>query len=110
MIVKKLLDFLDAKLAVKVGVEAPTDLSDYVLIDQTGSRRQNHIITTTLALQSYGASLFEAMTLNEAVKTAMEEFEAENDIIKVELDTDYNFTNTATKQHRWQAVYSITHY
>ena len=110
MIAKTLLDYLDQTLDVPVVMEAPAQTSDYVLIDQTGSSRTNHIITTTFALQSYGESLYEAMLLNQMVEAAMDGFAELDEITRVELETDYNFTNTATKQYRWQAVYQITHY
>ena len=110
MIAKTLLDYLGTTLTVPVVMEAPEQTTDYVLIDQTGSSRTNHIITTTFAIQSYAPTLYEAMTMNEAVKDAMAGFVAHKDVTKVELDTDYNFTDTATKQYRWQAVYHITHY
>ena len=110
MIAKTLLDYLDSVLDVPVVMEAPEQTSDYVLIDQTGSSRTNHIITTTFAIQSYGDSLYEAMVLNDAVKDAMVGFAELGNVTRVELQTDYNYTNTATKQYRWQAVYLITHY
>lgn len=110
MIAKTLLDYLDSALDVPVVMEAPERLTDYVLIDQTGSSRTNHIITTTFAIQSYGDSLYEAMVLNDEVKDAMVDFAELGNITRVELQTDYNYTNTATKQYRWQAVYLITHY
>ena len=110
MIAKTLLDYLNTALDVPVYMEAPEQTSDYVLIDQTGSSRTNHIITTTFALQSYGDSLYDAMVLNGEVETAMEGFAELDEITRVELETDYNFTDTTTKQYRWQAVYSITHY
>ena len=52
MIAKQLLDYLGSVLDVPVRMEAPEQTTGYVLIDQTGSSRTNHIITTTLALQS----------------------------------------------------------
>jgi hypothetical protein len=110
MIAKTLLDYLDSVLDVPVVMEAPEQTSGYVLIDQTGSSRTNHIITTTFAIQSYGATLYDAMVLNETVKEAMVGFAELGNVTRVELQTDYNFTNTATKQYRWQAVYLITHY
>ena len=110
MIAKTLLDYLDSVLDVPVVMEAPEQTTGYVLIDQTGSSRTNHIITTTFAIQSYGSSLYNAMLLNDAVKDAMVGFAELDEITRVELETDYNFTNTATKQYRWQAVYQITHY
>ena len=110
MIAKTLLDYLDNNLSVPVVMEAPEQTTGYVLIDQTGSSRTNHIITTTFAIQSYGASLYDAMVLNDEVKDAMVGFTELDEITRVELQTDYNFTDTATKQYRWQAVYLITHY
>ena len=110
MIAKTLLDFLAEDLDIDVYMEQPSEVTNYVLIDQTGSIRTNHITTTTIALQSYAPSLYEAMVLNDRVKGAMERFATLNEVARVELDTDYNFTNTTTKQYRWQAVYLITHY
>lgn len=110
MITKDLLDYLEEELSVGVYMEAPEQTTNYVLLDQTGTSRTNHIITTTIAIQSYAPSLYEAMLLNEDVKSAMDGFLELPQVIRVELDTDYNFTNSATKQYRWQAVYSINHY
>lgn len=111
MIVKDLLDYLNSNaVGLDAYVEQPENLSGYVIIDQTGSSRRDHIITTTLAIQSYGDSLYNAMTLNEEVKAAMEGFAELDNVARVELETDYNFTDTTTKQYRWQAVYQITHY
>lgn len=110
MILTELLQYLNEHLDVNVYAEAPEELTDYVLIEQTGSSRNNHIITTTVAIQSYGASLLDAMILNGEVEMAMVDFAQLPQITRVELETDYNFTNTTTKQYRWQAVYDITHY
>lgn len=110
MIIPKLINYLHNNLSVYVGVEAPEQLTDYVLIDQTGSTNSNHLMTTTVAVQSYGATLLAAMQLNESVKAVMLSFVSDPDVSAVRLQTDYNFTNTATKQYRWQAVWEITHY
>ena len=110
MIAKDLLDYLGEALSVGVYMESPEELTNYILLDQTGSSRNDHIITTTIAVQSYAPSLYEAMVLNESVKAAMKGFAQLANVTRVELDTDYNFTNTVTKQYRWQAVYNITHY
>jgi len=110
IISKLLLDYLDQNLSVSVYMEAPEEMTDYVLLDQTGSSVSNHVTTTTIAIQSYGASLYGAMLLNDEVKEAMPGFAALPEVARVELETDYNFTNTETKQYRWQAVYQITHY
>ena len=110
MIAVKLINYLKMALDVGVYMEQPEQLTSYILLDQTGSSETEHIKTTTFAIQSYAPTLYEAMTMNEAVKDAMAGFVAHKDVTKVELETDYNFTDTATKQYRWQAVYHITHY
>lgn len=112
MIAKLLLDFLnnDETLDTPTYMEVPEELTDFVLLDQTGTSTENHIKTTTIAVQSYGATLWDAMVLNEKVEAAMKRFVRLDNVTRVELETDYNFTNTTTKQYRWQAVYQITHY
>ena len=110
MIETLIIDYLSEHLEVFVGMEAPEQTTDYVLIDKTGSSRTNHIITSSFAIQSYGATLYDAMLLNSEVTEAMEGFIELDQITKVELETDYNFTDTETKQYRWQSVYNITHY
>jgi len=84
--------------------------SEYVLIEKTGSSRTNYINTATIALQSYAGSLYSASLLNESVKAAMDNIIVLDDICDSQLDSDYNFTDTTTKQHRYQAVYDVTHY
>lgn len=110
MIETLLINYLDSNLDVFVGMESPEQVTDYVIVDKTGSSRQNKIVTSTIAIQSYGATLYEAMVLNDEVARVMDGFAELGEVISVKLDTDYNFTNTVTKQYRWQAVYQITHY
>ena len=54
-------------------------------------------------------NLLKAAEINEDVITAMEQFATTTNVFGVHLQADYNFTNTATKQCRYQAVYEI-HY
>ena len=90
--------------------EAPP--ARYIVIEKTGSGRENRIDNATFAVQSISGNrengLLEAAKINEAVKEAMERFaEISPDIYSCRLDTDYNFTNTATKEYRYQAVFNI---
>ena len=82
----------------------------YILVERTGSRVRNHITTSTLAFQSYAPTLLEAAQLNEQVKETVESMIELDDIVSVNLNSDYNFTNTADKQPRYQAVFNVTHY
>lgn len=106
-----ILTHLKEKLEVPVYMESPDPKPErYVLIEKTGSGRDNWLTSSTIAVQSYAPSLYEAALLNDAVKTAMDDLVALNEIGKSKLNSDYNYTDTATKQYRYQAVYDINHY
>lgn len=104
-------------VGTNVYAERPdTPPSDYILIEKTGSSLTDTIYTSTIAIQSISdASMLNAMTLNEEVKDAIlgdEDYgiiESDN-IVSVELNSDYNFTDNATKEYRYQAIFAITHY
>ena len=111
MIEKIILDYLTEELSVEVFMERPDPAPDkYVLIEKTGSGRYNLINNSTLAIQSYAKSMLDAATLNEEVKASMFDAVRLNEIGRVGLNSDYNFTDTSMKQYRYQAVFDITHY
>ena len=111
MIEKIVLDALQGALSVSVVMEAPEDKpASYVVLDKTGSQRSNRIDRATFAVQSVAPSLAEAAALNEQVKTVMDQLPyLADEVFGSELNGDYNFTNTATKERRYQAVYIITY-
>lgn len=82
----------------------------FVVIEKIGGGKENHISSSQLAVQSYGNTLFEAAVLNERVKELMEQMVALDEVSKVSLNSDYNFTDAATKRYRYQAVFDIIHY
>lgn len=106
-----LLNFLLENLTVPVYMEEPNELSSkYVIIEKTGSSVSDHINTATFAIQSYGASLEDAVDLNENVKSVMDDvFYYDPSILSCKLNSDYNFTDSETKRYRYQAVYNITY-
>lgn len=112
MIEKTILTYMKGALDVEVYMERPEKPpAEYVLIEKTGSSKSNHISTATMAFQSYSTTLYKTAVLNDKVKEAIERMPAElNEIGHVELNADYNYTDTASKQYRYQAVYVITHY
>lgn len=111
MIEKAVLDKLNAVLDVPVYLEtAQVVPGSYVVIEKTGSSVKNHIYSASFAVQSIAPSMFKASELNERVKAEMDKLAELPGITRSELETDYNFTNTKTKQYRYQAVYKITHY
>lgn len=111
MIEQTVKDYLGTILSVPVKTEVPKDPpSSFVVIEKTGGSSTNHISTNTLAIQSYAESMYLASLLNEEVKNAMENIITLNSISRCSLEGDYNYTDTRTKQYRYQAVFSIVHY
>lgn len=108
MIEKIVLDYLTESLSVPAFMEYPLDnLESFVVIEKTGSRKTNHVNYVTIAVQSIAKSLEGAAILNEEVKETMESIVALDSIGSISLNSDYNFTNTQTKQYRYQSVYDL---
>lgn len=106
-------DYLRDNLDVPVWMERPKieELpEEYVLVEKTGSSEENHIRRATFAVQSYAGSMYKAAELNERVKRIMEWIITLPEIGKAKLNSDYNFTDTDTKEYRYQAVYDLVHY
>ena len=113
MIEITILNHLTSKLSVPVHTEKPEPLpSDgkYVLFEKTGSNGINKTGGSTFAFQSYAKSMYEAAALNEQTKEAVDSLIELDEIVSVSLNPDYNFTDTTTKQYRYQAVFDIKHY
>ena len=82
----------------------------FVLIERVGGGERGLLCTPMFAVQSYGPTLQIAAELNERVKTAMHGLAELEQICRVRINTDYNFTDPVTKKYRYQAVFEITHY
>ena len=108
MIEKIILDYLNEKLDIDVYLERPEKApTRYVLLEKTGGSRENYINSATVAIQSYAESMYEAASLNETVKKAMDEIIMLPSVLSSKLNSDYNFTDTARKEYRYQAVYDL---
>lgn len=115
MIEKTVLDYLAEELDVPVYMQEPDnprpeEANTFVVMEKTGSSKDNRIFTSTIAIQSYAPTLYEAASLNETVKTAMDGITSLDGISSVALNSDYAYIKTATKQPRYQAVFDLTHY
>ncbi len=111
MIEQTVRDYLEEQLGIPVRMEEEAGLpKEYIVIEKTGSGQTNHIKRATLAVQSYSSSLYQAASVNEQVKEAMEKIIEMDDISKCELNSDYNYTDTARKKYRYQAVFDIVHF
>ena len=99
LVIKK---FLDGQLDVPSFFEHKPNMPEsYVILEKTGSGGSDYVHSATFAFQSYAPSLQKAAELNLITV---------NEISGVHHNSDYNFTDTETKQYRYQAVYDINYF
>lgn len=111
MIELTIKNYLESKTEVPVFFERPEDVPEtYIIIEKTGSSRVNHIDSSTIAVQCYAESMYEAALLNESIKNCMLNITELWEVSRCDLNSDYNFTDTSTKQYRYQAIYDLVHY
>lgn len=111
MIEKILYNYLRETLEVPVYVEEPERPPHrYVRFEKTGAGNVSHIQRSVIAVQSYGSSLLDAAQISRSVVAVMEDIKELPEICGCWLNTESNFTDTATNRHRYQAVFEITHY
>ena len=80
-----------------------------VFVERTGGNGR-FIRNTTVAIQSYETSMYKAAKLNDDVVSAMNNIVELPQICRCDLNSNYNFTDTETKEYRYQAVFDIKHY
>ena len=113
MIELVLYNYLLSNLSSPVFMEIPkTNIpSKFYVIEKTGGSEENHIFSSTFAIKSYAGTLFDAAKLNDDLKAVMlDGLITRPEIASVDLNSDYNFTDTTTKKYRYQAVFDIVHY
>lgn len=104
-------DYLSKHLEIPIIFEHQKNLPKrYILIQKTSGRRENLLKESTIAIQSYAESLFETAKLNEIIKDLMYDLIMVDEVSKVSLNSDYNYTDFETKQYRYQAVFDIHYY
>lgn len=111
MIEKTVLDFLSERLPVPVWMDIPPNPPQrFVLLEKTGGHEEDGLSYATLAVQSYGPALWDALQLNKMIKNAMQDLDELPSICRVELNNDYHFSDPAMRQRRYQAVFDIIYY
>ena len=113
MLEDKIISYLRRKTGLHTSNEkhAGRGYTEYILIQRTGGGKTNQVDRATYVIQSISViSKLRAAQICEAVKEAMEEFEQEDGIFSCDINSDYDFTNTSTKEYRYQAVFDITYF
>ena len=111
MIELTVYDFLKTTKKLNVFMTVPEKLpKSFYTIEKTGSSLTDHVYKSTFAIRSYAQTQYEAASMNETVKNAMFDMISLDDVSRVSLNSDYNYTDTTTKTYSYQAVFVITHY
>ena len=111
MIEKTIRDFLLTVLTVPVYTDIPAEPpASFVLIERTGGGETEHIRSAMVAIQSYAASRLAAGELHESVLSLMKRLIELDSISACDLNAEYDYTDTTTKQFRYQAVCDIIYY
>ena len=83
----------------------------YGLFEKTASQKVDHVNFSTFAFQSYAPTLLEAAQVSAELRELIEDLpNITSEVSKAQLTGEYNFTNTADKQPRYQAVFSLVHF
>ena len=110
MIEAVVIGYLDGLGNIPAYAERPEDPpEEYLIIERTGGGYTNHISRAVIAVQSYADSLLRAAQINEAVEAAMQDITDIENISRCSLNSSYNFTDTASKKYRYQAVFDIAY-
>lgn len=110
MIEAIIIQFLNENGFIASAEEPIKALDEYIVVEKTGSSELDYIKNAIIAIQSYSTSLYNTALLNERVKETTKRLIEKNEISKVKLNSDYNFTDTSKKKYRYQAVFEITYY
>lgn len=107
---KTIYSYLSTRLPVPVSFEVPPGPPAlYATIEKTGGHLEDGIYTATFAIKSIGKDLLEVVALNERIVDVMPGLADEKNIFRCHLEGDYDFTNTKTKERRYQAVFEIVY-
>lgn len=112
MIEAVVINYLKDKFPdIPVKAEKPEEMPErLIIVEKTAGGMSNQIKRATIAIESYGPRMADAMALNDAVITAMEGIVALDVIGGCRLNTDYNNTDLAMRRYRYLAVFNLTYY
>lgn len=109
MIERKVLEYLAGKTAVPVYMELPDKLkTEMYVVQKTADQEANQIGHATVAVQSYGASKYDAAVLDETMRGYMAEITGETNISGLNINAKgIDFPDTVNKRYRYQSLFVI---
>lgn len=111
MIEVTVMDHLAIRLDVPVYLEFPKNTPDrFLVLKVENNPRENLLDSAMLVVDSYGASMVDAATLNTMVKRTLDDLVDLPSISASKRGGDYPAFDTKNKRYRYQAVQNITYY
>lgn len=114
MIETSLRAYLERTLNVPCSFEWPSKEKEpskrRVILERTSGRSRLGLAEASFVIQAYAPTLYLASVLNRQVRQAMSSFEREEGVVRVELETDYQFTDVERRLPRYQGVYHLKYY
>ena len=109
-----IISYLNSYAGITCPVYGDTPRGDlpeaYILVQKSGSSCRDHVHSAMIVIQSISASSkASAAALNEIVVGAMAGLITLDDVFSCRLNSDYDFTDVATKRYRYQAVFNVTY-
>lgn len=111
MIEKTIRNYLVAKLGTNnVFFETPKTFNGECLVIQIVDRSfENLIDYVTAVIYSYADSKYDSACLDEKVRKAMRDFDAEEDISSCRISGGNDAPDTTLKKYRYRSYYNITY-
>lgn len=83
----------------------------FYLVERTSGTESNLVRSATIAIRCVTySSLYDAAMMAEGLKEIMAGFtDATENVFSCRLNSMYNYTDTDTKQYRYQAVFDISY-
>ena len=104
-------NYLLTKVNIPVYISVPDEPADKcIVIERTGGGMDNHIRRATVAVQSYGSTMYDAAELHEQVLEYMHDIITLDSVSACAVNSEYNFTDVTTKRFRYQAIFDIVYY
>lgn len=102
------MEHLREALALPAYGEVPAEKPErFLVVEKTGGSERDLVERAMIAIQSYAPTLAEAAALNADAIGAMRALPGTRGVSAARRNADYNFTDPASKDYRYQAVYEI---
>lgn len=101
-------DHLSKNFIIPVHTERPVSPpKTYILIQRVGGKCRCGISKAMIAVHSIAPSMQKAAELNAKIQAAMKELGG--NVGAVDINATSNYTNTQTKEYRYQTLFQITY-